>query len=342
MSLIQEALKRQQEEQGGSAEVPPAPAGAPVIALNRVAPPAPITSSEPASVTPGAPPRGGLAASLASHASAPKPVPIKLASTPSVPPPPPLPSSPATESAPLSLATPAVGTAEPAQAPSAAADDAAEGQLRHAETDKKESKPRILSSLFLMLLVLLVLCGGAVWLISWGLAKLHEGEITTVPTTVVEAAPSEVPAERAPVDPVQELDPMEIAVEPPSETPAMATAAKVVPDPEPEVEAQPEPVTEPVPEPPVQVVEAAPVPLPAAVTVEPPPAPRPKREWPLLTLSAIVGRGANGSALISGNILVVGEAMKGVKLVSIKSGGVWLDYKGELRFLQQGMTTDME
>jgi hypothetical protein len=340
MSLIQEALKRQQEEQGGSAEVPPAivppaPAGAP----------APITSSEPAFVTPSAPPPGGLAASLASHASAPQPAPIKLAATPSVTPPPPLPSSPATESAPLSLATPATGTAEPAQAPSAATDDAAEGQLRHAEADKKESKPRILSSLFLMLLCLLLLCGGAVWLITWGLDKLREGEITTVPPTVVEAASSEVPAESAPaapVDPVQELDPTQIAVEPPSATPAIATAPEVVPEPEPEVEAQPEPVTEPVPAPPVQVAEAAPVPLPAAVTVEPPPAPRPKLEWPLLTLSAIVGRGANGSALISGSILEVGEVTKGVKLVSIKSGGVWLDYKGELRFLQQGMTTDME
>ena len=60
--------------------------------------------------------------------------------------------------------------------------------------------------------------------------------------------------------------------------------------------------------------------------------------WPALTLTGVVGRGANGSAMINGEIVEIGESIEGVKLLSIDKQGVNLQYHGEERFLKSGMS----
>ena len=56
-------------------------------------------------------------------------------------------------------------------------------------------------------------------------------------------------------------------------------------------------------------------------------------EWPLLQLTGVVGRGANGSVIINNEILGVGQSIEGAKIVAIATQGAWLEYRGEKRFL---------
>jgi len=63
---------------------------------------------------------------------------------------------------------------------------------------------------------------------------------------------------------------------------------------------------------------------------------RPPANWPMLTCSGVVGKGASGSAIISSEIVGVGESVQGVKVLSIRAQGVELEYEGETRFLKVG------
>jgi hypothetical protein len=365
MSLIQEALKRQQEEQNGTAaaapsivpEDPKPSAPASPLQMKPASERVPVSEDVP---TVNAPPRGGLAASLAEKAAATAPGIAPPSPTPVASPPPQLPpieraASPApvdisdSASAPLSMAK-APATATEPDTPTEAS------QLRHAEAATSESKPRIISRLLTMLFILALLAGGAVWMIGWGLGKFESKSVseeanTTGVSTSAGLDDPDLPADAPAPVPVSPDGPAEPAPTVATDTPPSAIAP-IVPSPvdvpDPTVAAAP--VAAPVPVTP-PVVVAPTTPAPVAVAVKPPPAPRPapaavaaapKQEWPMLTLSAIVGRGVNGSALISGSILEAGESIKSVTLVSIKSGGVWLSYQGELRFLQQGMTTDSD
>lgn len=62
-------------------------------------------------------------------------------------------------------------------------------------------------------------------------------------------------------------------------------------------------------------------------------------EWPPLTLTAVMGKGSKGSAMINGQLLGVGEQMQGVTFVRVGKGGIYLKYKGETRFVKRGQTT---
>jgi len=64
-------------------------------------------------------------------------------------------------------------------------------------------------------------------------------------------------------------------------------------------------------------------------------------EWPKLTLTAAMGRGAVGSVTIIDSaskkkIYSVGDTVDGVRIVAIGEGGVYLEYKGEKQFLRVG------
>lgn len=58
--------------------------------------------------------------------------------------------------------------------------------------------------------------------------------------------------------------------------------------------------------------------------------------WPVLKLSGVVGKGTRGSAIINGNIVLIGQTIDGVKVVKIIEGGVEVEYQGETKFLRVG------
>jgi hypothetical protein len=90
-------------------------------------------------------------------------------------------------------------------------------------------------------------------------------------------------------------------------------------------------------EPPARDPDAA---SPSTAGTTTPGATEPAIEWPLLSLSGIVGRGENGAAIISGRVLGVGETIDGVELIRIERQGVTLKYEGRTRFLKVGRQTD--
>lgn len=61
--------------------------------------------------------------------------------------------------------------------------------------------------------------------------------------------------------------------------------------------------------------------------------------WPMLELNGIVGGGSQGSCLINGRVVSVGDIVQGVKLESIHRDSVILEYEGERRRLRVGDTT---
>lgn len=61
--------------------------------------------------------------------------------------------------------------------------------------------------------------------------------------------------------------------------------------------------------------------------------------WPPLELSGIVGKGANGSAIINGMVLSVNESIENVTIVAIENQGVRLEYKGHTQYLRVGQST---
>jgi hypothetical protein len=66
--------------------------------------------------------------------------------------------------------------------------------------------------------------------------------------------------------------------------------------------------------------------------------------WPVISLRGIVGNKKNGSAILAGStgkgtIVVVGEAIEGVRLVEIEKASIVLEYEGERRTLRVGEKT---
>ena len=66
---------------------------------------------------------------------------------------------------------------------------------------------------------------------------------------------------------------------------------------------------------------------------------KPSAPWPSVSLSGLLGKGSNGSAILNNRIIGVGETIDGIKVVSIGRQGVVLEYKGETQLLQVGNST---
>lgn len=62
-------------------------------------------------------------------------------------------------------------------------------------------------------------------------------------------------------------------------------------------------------------------------------------DWPYLVLSTVMGKGDNAAAVLNGQIVGVGETVKGVRLLAVGSVGVKLQYKGEIGVLKKGEST---
>ncbi|MDI6775485.1 MAG: hypothetical protein QME60_08905, partial [Verrucomicrobiota bacterium] len=56
--------------------------------------------------------------------------------------------------------------------------------------------------------------------------------------------------------------------------------------------------------------------------------------WPNVVVNGILGKDKHGSALISGQIVPVGESIQEIKLVSIDTQGVLLEYQNERQFVR--------
>jgi hypothetical protein len=261
MSLIQEALKRQQEESGES----------PVADTRQTPRPTAVPDQ------PKAPP----------------------AAPPTPPTPPPLPSGDQETAAPLSSVV---------------------------EKTEEKSGRRTWPVLLGVLLLVLLLAGGGIWMMMYALGSLK-------PSQGEEGG--------------QQTSRTKIVIEPGGAEAGGAAPAEQPPQPEPGTQPEPEPAPQPVPEPaPQPQPEPAPQPEPgAASTGETPPSevpgttPQPGPEpvaWPSLALSGMVGKGINGSAIINGAVVSVGEVVDGARVTFIGIQNVELEYKGETRTLRVG------
>lgn len=310
MSLIQEALRRQQEESG---EVQPEE-----------------TTPQPAEQPSGVPSASGTAAV-----------------------PPPLPVTPMEVHAPETQQAPS-GEA-PAPPPVEAVPPA-------------ESDSRPWRTLLGILVITVVLITGGIWALVFAFHQLKRARQSSEgkPTeTVVVEPKSTVPAKqklevKKPLEPestVKPLGPAAKSVDMPAPSSALTEAGGsegLPPSHGPERSglegklAKPESAEEaaakrggeqvvPVPATPV-VTEPKLVTHPS--TSEPEPAKeKPSVAWPSVSLSGLVGKGSNGSAILNNRIIGVGETIEGVKVVSIGRQGVILEYEGETQFLKVGNST---
>lgn len=62
--------------------------------------------------------------------------------------------------------------------------------------------------------------------------------------------------------------------------------------------------------------------------------------WPMLTINGLVGKGAQGAAMINAQIIGVNETIEGVKVIDIQKQGVTLEFEGEKRFVKVGGSTE--
>ena len=70
------------------------------------------------------------------------------------------------------------------------------------------------------------------------------------------------------------------------------------------------------------------------------PKPAGKEPWPVLTLDGFVGRGKSGTAVLNGEIVPVGNTIQDVEVMLIESRSVILKYNGQLRRIRRGQTTN--
>lgn len=74
------------------------------------------------------------------------------------------------------------------------------------------------------------------------------------------------------------------------------------------------------------------------ITKVQPPKPKPPVIWPRVKISGFIGHGQKGSVIMDGKMVGVGNKQNGVKVVKICPSGVWLEYQGEQRFAKAGST----
>lgn len=340
MSLIQEALKRQQMEQEGKLP-PPSPGGD----ANADAPLQSTAVDGETFILPGLIPD---AAATEEPQVTPAKSPLKRSSVSSAPP------APAPEASEPSDTEP-----EPDRKRISPTPPGEDG------SDKK--KTSVLSSLAAVIILLLLLAGALVWAVIYGLELAG----IQLPWSTDEPVVAEQPAVDPPaIDAADAEGTVEIAVaETPTATPAddKADADVAKPARKPTIgsvvrqtvkdasadageanvvmadvasgtDAEPKKPATPDAEPPPAVTDAAAdQPATAAAAATPaaavPPAPI---KWPDITISGVVGKEQKGAVFVNGKVIGVNETVEGIRIVAIKSQGAVLEYQGETRLAKVG------
>jgi hypothetical protein len=313
MSLIQEALRRQQaEQQTGNAGAKSAPAIPP-----------PSNPPEPAgSASEAKPPLRKL--SMASRNAA-----VKPATSEETPP---------AEKPREEPAEPEFVDTPPADAPEPSTDETSESESTPEDEieptvvrTSTERKHHVLLPLIGALLVLTLLIGLVAWAIQFGMHLLSERAADTSGTGMHDsvkesgtidptADPASIPETLTTTDPSTAYPLSPAGVEP-------VTNAKIT---TPEIRETMQPVHAPNP-----VVIAVTEPA-APPPVTPPPPPRPRVIWPDLHVSGFVGDGRSGSAIINGKVIGLNEAVEGATVREFGRGYVTLEYQGETRQFSVG------
>ncbi|MDP6525198.1 MAG: hypothetical protein QGI24_04575 [Kiritimatiellia bacterium] len=325
MSLIQEALKRQQEDQGAENQEEEQPV------------------AQPAEAAPQVKQQGEIA-----PPEQPRTLPLKPTVAPEQP------EEPAGQE-------PQTSDKKPDQEPS---------------EPKTESASRAWLSLLSVLLILFVIIGALSWGASIAFKKWRaqqevasdigmqgtDGESEQPVAVAVDGDATQVEPDPPVADAgtVKPDDAPETPAVKPDTTVAEAPAATTQPDKpveipkpfqlvedkgttEPDVKPQAEPavakpVAEPAAEPPVQTAKAEPA-VPSATAEPESSQPPPPAAWPSVTLGGFVGAGNDGTAILNGEFISVGETIAGVKLVGLQRKSVMLSYNGKIQTLKIGQTT---
>lgn len=61
---------------------------------------------------------------------------------------------------------------------------------------------------------------------------------------------------------------------------------------------------------------------------------KPPVEWPIISISGLVGKGRNGAVIINGEVKSVGQNIEDATIILIEKQGAWLKYQGEKRFFR--------
>jgi hypothetical protein len=321
MSLIQDALKRQQEEMNKKAGEAPPSAASPIPGVK------PVGKLE----TPGAPPP-----------VIPLPrIPLRMMGQPADTPNPSDaepknegPSNPV-QPAPAPLPVPAKIEVPKKEAPPPLPRPDSGGNARNEPDSEKQKTVLLISTLVILLLVFAGL--GLYW--AW--PRISESLAVALPSTAPAAVPVATSTTTSP-DPAAATAPIEttpastgsVAFVPSLEDPIVIPSQTNVPPPFPPSELlanasnKPTPLltlNDPVPAPFIPVVAKAPPPAPPAI-------------WPGVKLTGMVKLGGTAAALINGRIVAPGESIEDVTLIRVNTEGALLRFKGEERLLRVGET----
>ncbi len=346
MSLIQEALKRQQMEQEG--KVPP-PGG---TAKDSSPLKSTVVDGE-TFILPGTLP---APAEIDAPQAPVKPT-LKRNAATAVP--------PRTEAA-VGHAAPEPPVAAAARAPEPDPDRKRVASTPAAEAGGDKKTTRVLPALASVIILLLLLAGALVWAVTYGL-ELAGIRLpwSTDETAVIDQSVASVPSVET--DDTKGPTGVNVAETPgPKPTDAKADAGEPAKKPtigsvvrqtvkdanafvqesdvviagaagETDAVAASPAKASPVTEPPVADTHAMTDPSATVVATPPetstPPAPV---MWPAITISGVVGKAQKGAVFVNGKVVGVNETIEGVRVLAIKPQGALLEYQGETRLAKVG------
>ncbi len=218
-----------------------------------------------------------------------------------------------------------------------------------AEANQTRVLPTLIGVLLGMIVLIGAIAAAAIYGLQWAGVKMPWQASVEQPVEIAETPevlPTPVPPPTAvaelpasPPNKVAESQPtppsMDESVKPDIDEPA--SVAEAVP---PRIESAPEAPAD-IPEPKVESTAATPPPskgdIPQEISED---AKQPGIQWPAAQLSGIVGNGRSGAAMINGKVVGMGESIEGMTITTIEPAGVWLQYQGDKRFLKVGKKLD--
>jgi hypothetical protein len=190
---------------------------------------------------------------------------------------------------------------------------------------EQPAKTRAWPTLLIVLTALLLLVGGAVWMLIYAFRQLgvKSPEGTPAPVEIAMQEPV-VDVPDSPQDTTPEAPPLE-----------QAQFGKAEVDRRESTEPR---LDEPPMESPIDQAMTA-----SAVSTDEEPASATRNEepliWPSISMSASLGQGKNGAAILNGQIIDVGRSIDGVTLVAVGQQNATLEYEGQRMVLRVGNST---